>query len=359
MFLDVFNSLITIREEIANKKIIIFGASSGGKRVLFTLLQMLLKPDYFVDNGIKKKNDCYLEYKIFNPKVLLTENKNNIAVLVASVYDKEICQQLKTMGFKKGKHFYSVLFDSETDENVKKEAAKKATNEAAKLEKINAKRYKNCVFNSPVDNTATIGSDVWIGYHVFLQENISIGNHTKIGTFSLIGCDSKIGKYCSLAPNVAITPSQHPKYFLSTNTDMYPMYKDAYIERYKGKIYPGCKTIKNAKVNFLAKQAATIGNDVWIGQNAVVMDNVKVGDGTIIGSNAVVTHNVPPYAIVAGVPAKIISYRFPQEVITKLLKLKWWNMPEKLLTNLPSDINDCIEILNNRKRKIKKIIKKF
>lgn len=357
MFLDVFTSLIEIRERIADKKVIIFGSGSGGKRVLFTLLQMLVKPSYFVDNSIKdSKGKTYLDYKILNPKVLLAENKNEIAILIGSIYDKDISKQLVKMGFRRGKHFHSVLFDSKKDEDVKKEAARKAKEVAKKTikpEKIKTTKYKNCVFCSPINDTVKVGSDIWIGFHVFLQENICIGSHTKIGTFSLIGCDSKIGKYCSLAPNVVVTPGQHPKYFLSTNTDMYPMYKDVNIERYKGQIYFGCKRIKNAKVNFLAKQATIIGNDVWIGQNAVVMDNVKVGDGAIIGSGSVVTHDVPPYAIAAGVPAKIIKYRFSEDIIKKLLKLKWWNMPTSLLKNLPGDIEECINVLSERKQKKK------
>lgn len=78
-----------------------------------------------------------------------------------------------------------------------------------------------------------------------------------------------------------------------------------------------------------------IGNDVWIGYEAVIMAGVTIGDGAIIGTRAVVTKDVPPYAIVGGVPAKIIRMRFDEATINKLLQIKWWNWPpEKIKQNL-------------------------
>jgi len=72
-----------------------------------------------------------------------------------------------------------------------------------------------------------------------------------------------------------------------------------------------------------------VGNDVWIGFEAVIMAGVTIGDGAIIGSRAVVTKDVEPYAIVGGVPARLIRKRFPEEQIQKLLKLKWWDWSEE------------------------------
>ena len=71
-----------------------------------------------------------------------------------------------------------------------------------------------------------------------------------------------------------------------------------------------------------------IGNDVWIGYEAIVLSGVTIGDGAIIGTRAVVTKDVPPYTIVGGIPAKPIRKRFSDEVISKLLELQWWNWPE-------------------------------
>ena len=76
-----------------------------------------------------------------------------------------------------------------------------------------------------------------------------------------------------------------------------------------------------------------IGNDVWIGYDAVIMAGVRIGDGAIIGTRAVVTKDVAPYSIVGGVPAKEIRKRFAPDVVAKLLELKWWNWPSKKIKN--------------------------
>ena len=73
------------------------------------------------------------------------------------------------------------------------------------------------------------------------------------------------------------------------------------------------------------KRGVNIGNDVWIGYDAVVLPGVTIGDGAVVGANAVVTKDVPPYAIVAGVPAKVLRYRFQPEVIASLLAVRWWD----------------------------------
>lgn len=78
-----------------------------------------------------------------------------------------------------------------------------------------------------------------------------------------------------------------------------------------------------------------IGNDVWIGYDAIIMSGVKIGDGVIIGTRAIVTNDVPPYTIVGGIPAKVIKKRFGDDIILKLLKIKWWDWPyEKIKANI-------------------------
>lgn len=78
-----------------------------------------------------------------------------------------------------------------------------------------------------------------------------------------------------------------------------------------------------------------VGNDVWIGYEAVILAGVTIGDGAIIGARAVVTRDVPPYTIVGGVPAKPIRRRFPDETVTRLLDIRWWDWPvEKIRRNL-------------------------
>lgn len=89
-----------------------------------------------------------------------------------------------------------------------------------------------------------------------------------------------------------------------------------------------------------------IGNDVWIGYEAVIMAGVTIGDGAIIGTRAVVTKDVPPYAIVGGVPAKMIKKRFTEETIVSLQKIKWWNWPkDKIARNISAIQTGNIEAL--------------
>lgn len=90
-----------------------------------------------------------------------------------------------------------------------------------------------------------------------------------------------------------------------------------------------------------------IGNDVWIGYEAVIMSGVTIGDGAIVGTRSVVTKDVPPYAIVGGVPAKIIRKRFDDKTISTLLRLQWWNWPpEKIKRNLKAIWQGCIALNN-------------
>lgn len=119
-------------------------------------------------------------------------------------------------------------------------------------------------------------------------------------------------------------------------------------------VYQGCISIYSEQSDDLRKYVGQnyrfipkkgeilIGNDVWIGANTVILSGCYIGDGAVIASNAVVTKDVPPYAIVGGVPAKVIGYRFDQEVIDKLLKIAWWNWSDEKLLRCKSDMQGDI-----------------
>ena len=100
----------------------------------------------------------------------------------------------------------------------------------------------------------------------------------------------------------------------------------------------------------------TIGNDVWIGRNAIIMDGVTVGTGAIVGAAAVVTKDVPPYAIVAGVPARIIRYRFDEGTVKRLLANRWWDYPEEFIaTRLKfDDVEQCLDVLERNRHLVGK-----
>lgn len=159
------------------------------------------------------------------------------------------------------------------------------------------------------------------GKHSFAREGLQATN-----------TDTKIGSFCSIALNVILGPGKHPTHFLSSHPSFY-------LEE--------CKLTNETKTeHFELLYPVEIGNDVWIGHSVIVQDGIKVGDGAVIGSGAIVTKDVPPYAIVAGVPAKILRYRFDEDTIKDLLELKWWELDDDLIATLPfSDIPSCIKML--------------
>ena len=127
-----------------------------------------------------------------------------------------------------------------------------------------------------------------------------------------------IGKFCSIAcgAKFLFNSANHTMASLSTYT--FPLFFEEWgLEKEK---------VSEAWDN---KGDIVIGNDVWIGYEAVILSGVPIGDGGIIGSRAVVTKDVPPYTIVGGVPAKTIRRRFNEETVRKLLELKWWDWPEE------------------------------
>ena len=127
---------------------------------------------------------------------------------------------------------------------------------------------------------------------------------------------ANIGKFCSIGPECIIGLPSHSFNNISTS----PIFTS------KNNSTKYQWTHKNTYNEF---KQINICNDVWIGSRVIVMGGVKIGNGAIIGAGAIVTKDVPDYTVVAGIPAKIIKYRFSKEIIDLLLKIKWWNMPDK------------------------------
>ncbi len=93
----------------------------------------------------------------------------------------------------------------------------------------------------------------------------------------------------------------------------------------------------------MTKGGVVIGNDVWLGHQTLVLSGVTIGDGAIIGAGSVVRHDIPPYAIVAGNPARVAGFRFPPEQVEALLRIRWWDWPlERISRHLDTLLSDDI-----------------
>lgn len=169
-----------------------------------------------------------------------------------------------------------------------------------------------------------------------------------VGAFSRPTCsfsnDVHMGRYCSIASRVIVMGGQHPLHRFTTSTLTYS--KDfEYFARIQS---PDKSWEINPWQTYIG--SPVIGNDVWIADDVVIKGNITIGDGAVVAANSVVTKDVPPYAIVAGIPAKIIKYRFPDDIIQEMLRLKWW---EYKFTDLPDnsrcdDMDYFIMELSNR-----------
>ena len=159
-------------------------------------------------------------------------------------------------------------------------------------------------------------SECEIDDNVKIYHNTIISN-TKILKYSYVGGNSKImnatiGQFCSLGPNLKIGLGMHPTDYISTYPGFY------------SKKASGSYSLYIAE-DIIEHKLIIIKNDVWIGDNSTILDGVTIGNGAVIAAGSVVTKDVPDYAIVGGVPAKIIKYRFSEVEIAKLLSIGWWN----------------------------------
>jgi phosphonate metabolism protein (transferase hexapeptide repeat family) len=161
-------------------------------------------------------------------------------------------------------------------------------------------------------NECSLGRHVSVGERVVLHDVV-------VGDFSYFerhaeAMYASVGKFCSIAAAVRINAVEHPMERITTH-------KIAY----RPNEYFLHAPLDSAFRERRRARRVMIGHDVWIGHGAVVMPDVSIGNGAVIGANAVVTRDVAPYTIVAGVPARLLRHRFPEELAAKIEALAWWD----------------------------------
>lgn len=162
------------------------------------------------------------------------------------------------------------------------------------------------IHNSKIDKTSKIRFKSLvvasnIGRHSYISENSTV-----------LYCD--IGSFCSVASGCVIGGASHPIDWVSTSP-----------------VFEGCSSVlknKLTEIPYDPYKRTVIGNDVWIGNNALIKAGVKISDGAVIGMGSVVTHDVGPYEIWVGNPAKLIKKRFDEETIEMLMNKQWWNLSD-------------------------------
>ena len=154
----------------------------------------------------------------------------------------------------------------------------------------------------------------------------AVGAYTYLGgRETLMRHISTIGRFCSIASNVVTGQVEHPIDLFSTSGIFSNSSPLDCADFYNANRPMVSKASELAAESLLAKSGRIqIGNDVWIGEGVFIRRGITIGDGAVVAARAVVVSDVPPYAIVAGVPARIIRFRFSSQIIEKFLELRWW-----------------------------------
>ncbi len=168
---------------------------------------------------------------------------------------------------------------------------------------------------------------------------ISVGQHTYGGIHALIfneESELKIGSFCSIAPEVMfLVSADHGLSCMST--------------------FPFRVKIMNEELEGISKGDIVVEDDVWIGYRSVIMSGVHIGQGAIVAAGSVVTKDVPPYAVVGGVPAKIIKYRFSEDVCKELLRLDYSKLNSSVIKEHIEELYQEIRTIEDAKRVVDRL----
>lgn len=166
--------------------------------------------------------------------------------------------------------------------------------------------------NCQIRGRVTLGPYATLGPACTLFGDIEVGRGTKLNEGIEVVGEVSFGNYCALAPNIRFQQKNHE------------ISKPAIQGRFYGRVL-------DSDLEYMPEDPITVGNDVWIGARAMVLPGVTIGDGAVVGAGSIVTDDVEPYAVVAGVPASHVKWRFPETVREALLDLAWWELSEETL----------------------------
>lgn len=194
---------------------------------------------------------------------------------------------------------------------------------------------KETVYLKPVISNPNISVGEFTMYNDFVNDPMRFERNNVLYQYPINHDKLIIGKFCSIACGAKFIFNSANHTLSSVSTYPFPIFFEEWG-----------LNIKDVAAAWDNKGDIIIGNDVWIGYEAVIMAGVTVGDGAIIGTRAVVTKDVPPYTIVGGVPAKPIRKRFDNETLDELLKIRWWDWPEeKIARNIHAIQSGCLKQL--------------
>lgn len=273
-------------EQLKSKRVIIYGSGLNAKNLIPVLTMFHVEIECVIDDDQTLWGSSVFGCKIQQPASVLDKFTEKQLIILTMTNSLSIMQRLEGLGLKNGKEFMSAL--------------------------------RNCDL---------LGKNI-------AEDRILNGVH--VGRYSLppyhngflnAGVVERIGAFCSIN-HTAMVVENHNKSYITTHSIMYGVKStaDGAISDDFAVMAPLINEYhqlnrKNGRV--------VIGNDVWIGAGVIIMPSVKIGDGAILAANAVVNKDVPDYAIVAGLPARVIDYRFSHDEIKKLKEIQWWNWSDE------------------------------